>query len=135
MDKEFDMSQEMIETSDLFDMKLDEEYGPERDEYYCEVISDALADGNEYGYVPYPGSDDSAEWELDINGHNSRDFECDAFYEYLLEDISHPVRDGFTSYLGLDIIINNNMRDSFDKDFFKKDLEMLGVYDEESFNT
>lgn len=78
---------------------LKEEKGPFFGEWYLAEIGNELEKGNEFGDV------DGVNWEVTINGLTSEDFQSDSLYEYLLEEISHPVRDGHLGYNGLDVIL------------------------------
>lgn len=81
---------------------LKEEYGPHKNEPYCEEIADDLENGRWIGET-YNGT----SWELTINGYSSDEF-SPAFAEYLAREVSYPVRDGHLSYRDLDLIINKH---------------------------
>lgn len=81
---------------------LKEEYGPHKNEPYCEEIADDLENGRWIGET-YNGT----SWELTINGYSSDEF-SPAFAEYLAREVSYPVRDGHLSYRDLDLNINKH---------------------------
>ena len=75
-------------------------------EYFCEEIASELENGNEHGYVDTPHGDVS--WNVTINGCNSNEFKSNDLFEYLLSDISYPVKDGYLNYIGLDEFISKD---------------------------
>lgn len=113
--------------------KLKEGYDYYED-YYARDIANDLEYGYARGEVYTPQQTASVSWELDINGNKEEDFHCADFFNYLLNDIAYPVRDGYLSYGGLDTIIPSDFNENFDRKDFKHDLEMLGVYDKASFD-
>ena len=117
------------------DEELTEEYGYYKDEEFCGEIADALEDGNDNGYVYVPYSDEAVDWDLDIQGIDN--FYCDGFYEFLLRDISYPVRDGHLDYYGLDEFISRDFVEELDFEELKKDFDNLGYGEdfEEWFNS
>lgn len=110
---------------DDYNESLKEEYGPYKDEPYCEEIADRLEDGFWEGCT-----NNDICWELDINGLHRSDF-TPAFADWLAENVSYPVRDGHLSYMSLDILLSKTSIPGFvDSDTAEKlipDLVTLGV--------
>ena len=109
---------------------LKEEYGYYKDEPFCDEIADALEDGIDYGDV------DGVSWSIDIDGYTKADFKSLALFEFLLRDISYPVRDGHLSYMGLDEFIYADSFDSSDNmDDVIADLRNLFDIDDEQIQS
>ena len=108
---------------------IDEEYGRYKGEPYCEQIADSLEQGDAQGDLYDGGS-----YDLNIDGYKEDDFQCKKFFNYLLQEIAYPVRDGHLSYDDLEVWISSDYNKVFDRKTFKHDLEMLGAYDKEIFD-
>lgn len=117
--------EELLSELGVTNESLKEEYGPYKDEPYCEEIADRLEDGFWEGCT-----NNDICWELDINGLHRSDF-TPAFADWLAENVSYPVRDGHLSYMSLDILLSKTSIPGFvDSDTAEKlipDLVTLGV--------
>lgn len=92
-----------------------------------ETVSDDLAEGKSAGEV------DDINWELSIQGFKRDDFNCPAFYDYLLKEISFKVAEGKFDDVGLYEYIDKDIINIYemDKDKVVDDLKMLGVNPDE----
>ena len=104
---------------------LKEEYGAYKDELYCEEIANQLENGSDVGSV------NGVSWELEMHsniGEITEDKVSPKFYDYMLHEVSYPVRDGHLRYMDLNIILDNQ---SIGDDFTNEDLKSLGFSNEE----
>ena len=108
-----------------------EEYGEYQDDPNFEQIADQLEGGNVYGMC-YGG----AEWgEVEINGVPISDLlKTDEVLDWVLHELSYPVRDGHAYYNDLNLLFNNysyeDQIDHTDEDVIA-DLVALGFDEDE----
>ena len=92
---------------------LKEEYGPYHDDELASMIlkgiGEKLEDGNDWGYVYNYNDDVIAEWKCTINGSYVGDMiHNKSVRDWILYDVSYPVKDGFDYYNDLNLILSNN---------------------------
>ena len=91
---------------------LKEEYGPYHDDDIASMIlqevGDKLESGNDYGWVNNRNGDTIAEWKCTINGTYVGDMiQNDNVLDWILYEVSYPVKDGFDHYRELHLLLSN----------------------------
>lgn len=92
---------------------LKEEYGPYHDDELASMIlqevGEKLESGNDWGYVYNYNDDVIAEWKCTINSSYVGDMiHNKSVRDWILYEVSYPVKDGFDYYNDLNLILSNN---------------------------